>query len=92
MKTEVYKKLKKYEGQLNSALRCGYARLTSPQLNEISDILNEHRGTALTRQERSCSHCLLQTLKRLGEEFYKFKDSPWGKKADNEEENSTEEQ
>ena len=82
MTSEVYKKLKKFEGQLNSALHYNFARMRPGEVEEVSEALREHRGTPLTKQERTCSHCFLTAMKKLAADYFKFKDSPWGKKID----------
>lgn len=86
MTTEIYKKLKVYEDKLSSALYSSYARFRSPELEDLSSILNEHRGSPLSRQERSCSRCFLKALQQLAKEYFAFQKSPWGKKADKAEE------
>ena len=79
MTKENYLALKEYEQKLSSAYNSGYARFTAQELEAFSQVLSNHRGTPLSRQERSCPHCLLVTLKKVAEEFYKYQDSPRGK-------------
>lgn len=79
MKTEVYKKLKEFDKQLSSAVNSGFARFSAPELEKLSQAISEHRGTPLSRQERTCPRCLLKTLKQVAEEYYKYEQSPRGK-------------
>lgn len=79
MTTENYLAFKEFENKLASAKNSGFARFSAPELERFSQILSKHRGTPLSRQERTCPHCLLVTLKKVAEEFYKFQDSPRGK-------------
>ena len=76
---ENYLAFREFEGKLSSALHSGFARFSSPELEKFSSILANHRGTPLSRQERTCPRCLLKTLKQVAEEFYKYQDSPRGK-------------
>ena len=82
MTTEVYKKLKKFESKMSSAVNSGYARFRAPELEEFSSILVEHRGAPLSRQERTCPRCLLTTLKNVAADYFKFQSSPAGKKLE----------
>ena len=79
MTKENYLAFKEFENKLASAKNSGFARFSAPELEKFSSILANHRGTPLSRQERTCPHCLLTTLKKVAEEFYKYQDSPRGK-------------
>lgn len=79
MTTENYLAFKQYEQKLQSALHSNYARFTAKELEAFSQVLSNHRGTPLSRQERSCPHCLLAALKKVAEEYFKFEQSPRGK-------------
>ena len=78
MKTEIYKSLKPYEHYLEQAKK-DYMRVPSPDFNALAEIYKEHFGKALTPSERTCGHCQLKALKRLAEDYYKFKESPYCK-------------
>lgn len=79
MTKENYLAFKEFEQKLGSALHSGFARFSAPELEKFSQILSQHRGTPLSRQERTCPHCLLTTLKKVAEEYYKYEQSPRGK-------------
>lgn len=79
MTKDNYLALKEFENKLMSARNSGYARFSAPELEKFSKVLAEHRGTPLSRQERTCPHCLLTTLKKVAEEYLKYQESPRGK-------------
>lgn len=85
MKTEVYKKLKPFENYLTQA-RKDYMRVPSRDFAALATIYAEHFGKALTASERTCGHCQLKALKRLAEDYFKFKDSPYCKGLEKQEE------
>ena len=78
MKTEIFNKLQPYEEYLRQAMK-DYMRVPSGKYKEIAAIYAEHFGRELTPGELSCGKCQLRALKRLAEEYYKFKDSPYYK-------------
>ena len=84
MKTDIYKRLKPYENYLAQA-RKDYMRVPSPDFNALAEIYKDHFGKALTASERTCGHCQLRALKRLAEDYFKFKDSPYCKGLENKE-------
>lgn len=90
MTKENYLALKEFENKLTSAKNSGFARFSAPELEKFSQILAKHRGTPLSRQERTCSHCLLTTLKRVADEYQKYEESPRGKALLKELENANE--
>ena len=91
MTKDNYLAFKEFEGKLNSAYNSGFARFSAPELEQFSKVLEAHRGTPLSRQERSCPHCLLKTLKQVAEDFYKYEQSPRGKAVLKELNNESEE-
>lgn len=91
MKTEIYLRLKPYEHYLEQAQK-DYMRIPSPDFKVMADIYAEHFGKALTPSERTCGHCQLKAMKRLATDYFKFKESPYGKGLEkNGESKSTEE-
>lgn len=82
MKTEVYLKLKPFEDKLRSALHSNFVRFTRPEMDAFSEVVKEHRGTGFTPSERTCPHCMLTAVKTIATEYYKFKESPVGKKIE----------
>lgn len=85
MTTEVYKKLKQYETKFQTAVYSNFVRFTSTELNAFNEILKEHDGKGLTNSQRTCPRCLLNAIKTVAAEYYKFKDSPWGKRIEKQE-------
>ena len=83
MKGDTYKKLKKYEGAMQCAATCGYIRLSMTQVSEFADLYEQTFWKALTRQQRTCGHCLQKAAVALWNEYQRYKNSPWGKKIDN---------
>lgn len=82
MTTEVYKKFKEYETKFQTAVHSNFVRFTTRELDAFNAVLKEHDGKGLTNSQRHCPHCLLTAIKKVAAEFYKFKDSPWGKKVE----------
>lgn len=83
MKGDTYDKLKKYEGIMDCAEKCGYVRITASQLKEVGDCYEETFGTPLTRQQKTCGNCIRKAVVALYAEYKKYKNSPWGKRKDN---------
>ena len=85
MKTEIYKKLKPFEAYLEQSLK-DYMRVPSRDFAELAKIYAEHFGKVLTASERTCGHCQLRALKRLAADYFKFKESPYCKGLEKQEE------
>lgn len=90
MTKDNYLAFREFEPKFNSALHSGFARFSAPELEKFSQILSSHRGAPLSRQERTCPHCLLVTLKKVADEYYKYEQSPRGKALLKQEENNAE--
>lgn len=90
MKGETYKKLKELEKPMEIAATCGYIRITAPQVALLAECYEEAFGRALTRSQRTCSHCLKKAAVELYNDYLKYKNSPRGKKIDKEENADTE--
>ena len=84
MKKEVYQKFREYEQKFNTALYSNFVRFTTRELNAFNEIVKEHRGQGLTPSQRTCPHCLLTEIKKIATEYFKYKESPWGKKLEKE--------
>ena len=78
MKTETFNKLTPYEEYLTQAKK-DYMRVPSRTFSVIAEIFKEHFGKPLTASEMSCGRCQLKALKRLAEDYFKFKESPYYK-------------
>ena len=83
MTGEVYDKLKPYEGVMDCAEKCGYVRLNARQADELSVLYGETFGKPFTRQQRTCGTCLRKAVVQLYQEYKKYKNSPWGKRKEN---------
>lgn len=82
-----------FEKQLVSAKSSNYARFPHRELLEFDKSVTLWRGEGLKKNEKTCPHCLLQLLKKIADEYNRYKDSPRGKallKAQNEEQATTE--
>lgn len=79
-----YIAFKPFERQLNSAKHTNYARFEHNEFLAFGEAVKGWRGTELTKNEKSCRHCLLTLCKKVADEYFKYKDSPWGKRIDNE--------
>lgn len=82
-----------FEKQLTSAKHNNYARFQHKELLEFDKSVALWRGEGLKKNERSCPHCLLQLLKKVADEYFRYKDSPRGKallKSQNEDQATTE--
>ena len=84
MTGEVYRKFRQYEQKFVTATRSNFVRFTTRELDAFNEVLKEHKGEGLSRSQRSCPHCLLTEIKRVAQEYFKYKDSPWGKKIERE--------
>lgn len=84
MTGEVYRKLRVYEPKFNTAIRSNFVRFTTRELDAFNEVLVEHNGQGLSRSQRSCPHCLLTEIKKVAAEYFKYKDSPWGRKIEKE--------
>lgn len=84
MTKEVYKKLKEYESKFQTVLHGNFVRFTTKELDAFNEVLKEHNGKGLTQSQRTCPHCLLTAVKQVAGEYYKYKESPWGRKAEKE--------
>ena len=88
MKTEIFNKLTPYEQYLIQAKK-DYMRVPSRTFSVIAEIYREHFGKPLTAREMSFGRCQLKVLKRLDEDYCKFKESPYYKGLIKEKEEET---
>ena len=82
MKTEIFLKFKDYEDKFNTAVHYNYIRFTRSELDAFNEVYKEHKGQGLTPSQRTCPHCLLTAVKGIAAEYFRFKDSPVGKKLE----------
>jgi len=73
MTRELYEKLIPYEEKLHTAYYSDFVRLTDPRMKEeLAKLHNEafgHNGNILG----GCNRCVINALKNLGREYFKFK-------------------
>lgn len=73
MTRELYEKLIPYEEKLHTAYYSDFVRLTDPRMKEeLAKLHNEafgHNGNILG----GCNRCVINSLKNLGREYFKFK-------------------
>lgn len=73
MTRELYEKLIPYEEKLHTAFYSDFVRLTDPRMKEeLAKLHNEafgHNGNILG----GCNRCVINALKNLGREYFKFK-------------------
>lgn len=74
-----FKAFRPFEAQLSSAARSSYARFRPSEKTAFSEAVTAWRGTPLTRQENSCPSCFLKVIKKVAEEYFRYKESPRGK-------------
>lgn len=79
MTTEQYKKLRKYAGKFEET-RHGFVRVTRTEMDEFSSIYWEIYGKEVTRNQRTCPHCVLKLFKQVAGDFWNFEKSPAYKK------------
>ena len=82
MTTEIYLKFKDYEDKFQTVLHGNFVRFTTRELDAFNTVLKEHNGKGLTPSQRTCPHCLLTAVKAVANEYFKFKESPHGKKVE----------
>lgn len=74
MTQEQYIRLQQFENHLFTAFKCNYVRMldrnTAGNLAEVYEQLYNQKSRILN----GCGHCVLQDLKRMGEDYFKYKD------------------
>lgn len=89
MTKEQYEKLVPYERTLMNAFKNNFVYMTSTDFSKVADIYAEVFSKPLTKSQMGCNTCRLNALKKLGEEYTKYKDSVEVTKCQNTKENST---
>ena len=82
-----------FEKQLSTAKHTNYARFPHKELLEFDKVVEQWRGSGLTKSEKSCPHCLLVLLKKIADEYFRYMESPRGKallKSQNEQQTTQE--
>lgn len=64
---EQFEKLQPFEKQLKAAYKNSFLHMSGNDFNTIADIYAEIFGVQLTKSQRGCNTCRLNTLKKLGE-------------------------
>lgn len=75
MTQELFLRLKEYETHLFTAYRCNYVRMldrnTASNLADIYEKLYHQQSRILN----GCGHCVLNNLKRMGQDYFKYKEN-----------------
>ena len=75
MTQEQYIRLEQFENHLFTAYKCNYVRMldrnTAGNLAEMFEQLYNQKSRILN----GCGHCVLSDLKRMGEEYFKYKEN-----------------
>lgn len=79
MTLEQYKAVEKFEKQFTTAKYSNFARMTTVEFSELGEVYEKMFGTKITRNESTCPTCKLRIVKRVAEEYFKFKASPYYK-------------
>ena len=74
MTNNLYSKLQPFENHLFTAYKCNYVRMLDRNTSTILASIFEEYFNQKSRILNGCGHCVLSDLKRLGEEYYKYKD------------------
>lgn len=74
MNRKQYDSLSKYEKTFKSALKSNFARLSVGEFNDIANIYAEMYKENLTQSQKSCSTCRLKALKKIGNDYFKYKE------------------
>ena len=74
MTQEQYLRLQEFENHLFTAYKCNYVRMLTRNTSTILASIFEEYFNQKSRILNGCGHCVLSDLKRLGEEYYKYKD------------------
>lgn len=73
MTQEQYIRLQQFENHLFTAYKCNYVRMldrnTAGNLAEVYEQLYNQKSRILN----GCGHCVLTDLKRMGEDYFKYK-------------------
>lgn len=74
MTQEQYIRLQQFENHLFTAYKCNYVRMldrnTAGNLAELFEQLYNQKSRILN----GCGHCVLSDLKRMGEDYFKYKE------------------
>lgn len=82
MKAQDYINFKPFEKELESARNHNYVRFPHNVFLDFSEAVNQWRGRGVQPNEKTCMHCLLRLVKEIAAEYFKYKNSPQGKKID----------
>lgn len=75
MTKEAFEKLNKWEKVLHNAYHKSFIHLSASEFAEIAAIYDT-LYEPLTRAQRNCNTCRLNALKKLGEDYEKYKNKP----------------
>lgn len=73
MTREQYEKLVPYERTLMNAYKNNFVYMPATDFSKVAEIFAEVFSKPLTKSQMGCNTCRLNALKKLGEEYSKFK-------------------
>lgn len=69
---EQYEKLQPFETNIKNAVKNSFVHMSGNDFNTVADIYAEIFGVQLTKSQRGCNTCRLNTLKKLGELYNEY--------------------
>ena len=70
MKKEQYTQLGQYEKNMRTAIKSNFVRMEEKDFKKLLEI----GGVTLNRSQMACSRCKLNAVKKIGEEYFKYKE------------------
>lgn len=74
MTQEIYESLEKFDKVLTNAVRCDFVRVSSLDFCELAGIYTQLFGVELTQRQKNCNTCRLNALKKIGGEYFEYKE------------------
>lgn len=73
MTQEQFEKLIEFEAPITNAYKNSFLHLPASEFNKIAAIYDEIYEKPLTKSQRNCNTCRLNALKRLGMDYWNYK-------------------
>ena len=74
MTKEQIERASKFETAFRYAMHSNFFSLNSGEFGEIAALYQEMFKTSLTRSQQNCSSCRLNAMKRIGEQYFEWKE------------------
>ena len=75
MKEEIFERLKPFEKILGNAYKANYVRVINSTQSKELDSIYQELFNQKSRIMNGCGHCVLSDIKRMGKEFFDFKEA-----------------